>query len=338
MYDYLVADIGGTNARCARAVIDNSRHIAQLHDTRVYRCEELPSVDAMLLRYRSDTHAHLPNTVCLAVAGPVNGDRVTLTNNDWNFSVEQLRRRHAFARLAVINDLEAAAHATRYVLDEEILPIKVGERQRTAPRVVIGAGTGLGIAALVHRKDRWHAIASEAGHSAFAPACDDDVALLRSLRRNHAYVSWEMILSGPGIARIYRALADIAGVAPSKLNSHQILRRAAEKSDPLSEQTVTTFCRSLARFADHAVLYFGAVGGVFFAGDIFRGLQPWLASGAFLDVFGKRGTLHDMVDATGVSLILAEQPGLIGAAASAHCSEPVSGRATTLASASPNSN
>lgn len=318
MHSYLVADIGGTNARCARAVVDAARHTAQLHDTRVYRCKELTSVDALLTRYRDESSETLPKHVCLAVAGPVHGDRITLTNNDWNFSVEQLRRRHELVRLAVINDLAAAAYSTTMVTEDEIHALRARGGRTTAARVVIGAGTGLGVAGLAHRDGQWHAVASEAGHASFAPRSIQDFELLKQLRRGNDDVSWESLISGPGLVRLYNAMAQLGDQPAAPLSSHEIANRARAGQDPLCEETATVFCRLIAQFAHDAALWFCALGGVYLTGDVFRAFEDRLSAPEFSRHFQCDGPMAEMIEGVGVSLVLAAQPGLIGAAAHAY--------------------
>ncbi len=318
MHSYLVADIGGTNARCARAVVDSAKHTAALHETRVYRCKELTSVDAMLLRYQEESRLRLPSNVCLAVAGPVTGDRITLTNNDWNFSVEQLRRRHELANLAVINDLAAAAYSTLYITQDEVRPLRAGSAHRNAARAVIGAGTGLGVAGLTQRDGQWHAVASEAGHAAFAPRTQQDHDIYEALHDGDNDVSWETLISGPGLVRLYKTLARLSDQSADSLTSHEIVDRAHAGSDPLCDETASVFCRLVAQFAHDAALWFGATGGVYLTGDVFRAFENRLSLPAFADHFQCDGPMAQMIEDVNVSLVVAPQPGLIGAAAHAH--------------------
>ncbi|MFK7888060.1 MAG: glucokinase [Gammaproteobacteria bacterium] len=317
MTSYLVADIGGTNARCARAAVDPKQRSAALSDTRTYRCAELESIDAMLARYGNDTEHALPSHVSLAVAGPVTGDRITLTNNDWNFSTEQLRRRFAFADLVVMNDLAAVAYATRFLHNDDLLAVKSGSETQTATRAVIGVGTGLGTAALHYAKGSWRAIASEGGHATFAPVTRAETEAANALVEATGAASWENMLSGPGLVHVYRTVANMAGRHDSTLGSHDIVRLAIENDDRYCVRAVQVFCRALARFASDAALWFGATGGVYLAGHLLRDLSPWLADEAFAVHFSDKGVMSDLIETIPVSLILADQPGLIGAAAGA---------------------
>lgn len=314
---YLVADIGGTNARCAIADVNSRRPRARLHDIRVYRCDELRSIDALFAKYRADTASSLPQDVCLAVAGPITGDAVNLTNNDWVFSVEQLRQRHQFRQVTVINDLAAVACATRVLSLEDVQVLRHGRSKSHAPRVVVGAGTGLGIAALLHTPAGWQAVPSEAGHSPFAPGNPQDRALLERLLHTDQPVTWESIVSGPGLVNLYNAMAAIRGETPTPATPRDICALAND-GDPLGEAAVRAFCRTTARFASSAALWFCSFGGVYLSGDIFRGLERWLDEATFFDSTSVDAAIAQCVESLPVSLILAEQPSLLGAAVAAH--------------------
>jgi glucokinase len=317
MTSYLVADIGGTNARCARALIDADKRSAALYDTRSYRCAELESIDAMLARYGDDTEQALPTHVSLAVAGPVTGDRITLTNNDWNFSTEQLRRRFAFRDLVVMNDLAAVAYATRFLQPSELLSLKPGRASQAATRAVIGVGTGLGTAALHYSSGSWRAIASEGGHATFAPVTRAETEAANALIEANGAASWENLLSGSGLVHVYRTVASMAGRFDESLGSHDIVQRAIGDGDRQCVRAVKAFCRALARFASDSALWFGATGGVYLAGHLLRDLSPWLADESFGQFFSEKGVMSELIETIPVSLILADQPGLIGAAAGA---------------------
>lgn len=311
---YLVADIGGTNARCALAKVDAEGRRTSLIDTRIYRCAELSSIDAMLSLYGRETSHRLPSRVALAVAGPVTGDRITLTNNDWNFSTEQLRRRHAFEQLVVMNDLAAVAHATRHLHNADLRGLKPGSADMQATRVVIGVGTGLGVAGLKNTKHNWIAVPSEAGHAMFSPQTELENAAAHAAANELGMASWESLLSGPGLERRYRS---ICSAGERDRTSHDIVE-GAHAGDTLCVTTVRDFCLTLARFASDAALWFGATGGVYLAGGLLRDLMPWLESTAFVPAFSNKGVMTSFVEAIPVSLIVADQPGLIGAAVGAH--------------------
>jgi len=271
----------------------------------------------MLARYRADTSTPLPPDVCLAVAGPVHGDAVSLTNNDWNFSVEQLRRRHKFRHVSVINDLAAVACATRFLDAGDVHVLRHGRPDVNAPRVVVGAGTGLGVAALLQTPSGWQAAPSESGHSPFAPGSQEDRQVLDLLLRRMEFVSWESLLSGPGLVHWYEAFAMLGEHEKRRVTPMEISVLASQ-GDALSMAATRAFCRTAARFASAAALWFCSFGGVYLSGDIFRSLGRWLAEAEFFDASSVDRAIEGCVESMPVSLILAEQPSLIGAAATAH--------------------
>ena len=177
-------------------------------------------------------------------------------------------------------------------------------------RVVIGVGTGLGVAALKRSDAQCYAVPSEAGHATFAPVSDVEISAARLAHQDLGMASWESVLSGPGIERRYRAHQQGG-------TSHDIVQRA-QGGDALCVAIVGDLCQTLARFASDAALWFNATGGVYLAGGLLHDLLPWLHDDVFASAFANKGVMSDFLEDIPVSLIVADQPGLIGAAVGAH--------------------
>ncbi len=313
----LVADIGGTHARFALVSGNDARIMGRRPAYRaetVYECRGLRGVHELLDQFRERAGGALPKSACIAVAGPINGDVVNLTNLDWHFSIDALRDQYGFDRLEVVNDLQATASALPDLLEADLMLVKAGEAHEFGPRAVVGVGTGLGVSAAVHDGDRWVTVASEGGHVAIGPADDYEARLLAAIGNSGA-VSAETVLSGAGLARLYEAVAGLGGGAGRTVAPEYVTAAATADSDPVAAETVRVFTRFLGRFAGNTGLSFCATGGIYLSGQLLRAMAPTLASRHFNERFATGGPMEELLADIPVHLITASQPGLIGAQA-----------------------
>lgn len=308
----LVADIGGTHARFALAA--RGARIAAADQ--VCDCAAHPSIEAAIESFLRTRNVR-PGAACLAVAGPVDGDEVSLTNGPWRFSTAQLRDRLGLAKLVVINDFASLALGLPSLEGgetERIGGLDVGSDARLA-RAVLGPGTGLGVAALVPGPAGDVVVAGEGGHAGFAPRDELEDALLGRLRRAHGHVSNEMLLSGPGLLAIYRSLAELRGGAPRWTDPAQVSARGLGADDALAREALEVFCAVLGAVAGDVALAFGARGGVFIGGGIAPRLLPLLRSGRFRERFEDKGVQRGYVAAIPVRVIVGGVAALNGALA-----------------------
>ena len=312
MLPYLVADVGGTHARIGVMATGDGHDIS---DCKTYKCADLSDIQALLKAYRDHLGTALPRNACIAVAGPVHNDIVQLTNLDWQFSTADLAKQFDLDNLEVINDFVAVAWAAVTLRPEKVAIVKPGTPDSEAQRVVLGAGTGLGVAGLMSVDGKWLPIASEGGHARLGPATELEDELFRRIRQQVDHVSSETLLCGSGIVRLYHALADVHGRQSDSYRPEDITRLGLSGDDPLCHQTVQLFCGLLGAVAGDLALLFGAAGGVYIAGDIIRAIQPALAASDFAARFCNKGSMRDYLSQVPVYLIVADEPGLIGAAA-----------------------
>jgi glucokinase len=232
----LLADIGGTNARFALEV--GPGEISQI---RVYPCAEYPSVEEVLKQYLKDTKVGHVNHAAIAIANPVDGDQVSMTNHNWTFSIEATRRALGFDTLLVVNDFTALAMALPGLTDAQRVQIGGGARRQNSVIGLLGPGTGLGVSGLIPADDRWIALGSEGGHASFAPSDEREDIVLHYARKKWSHVSFERVAAGPGIELIYRALAarDKKRVGAT-LDPAEVVSRALE-GDPLAAESVDCF-------------------------------------------------------------------------------------------------
>jgi glucokinase len=305
MSESLIADIGGSKSRFALA---NSA--GRPERIRVIDNDAVAGLAAAVARYLEETGAR-PRAATLAVAGPVDGEEVALTNRTaWRFRRGELARRFGFARLRVVNDFEAIARALPSLGATETRPLGQPLPAREGVKLVLGPGTGLGVAALLPADGCWHVVASEGGHAAFGPQAADEFAVFARLRADCGAVSAERVLSGPGLMRLSRALDPrTACHAPETIAAGALAR------EPAAQAAARLFVRLLGRFAGSTALTFKALGGVYITGGVASGLGPLFDEPAFRSAFEAHPPYEAMLAGVPTLLITCEEPGLIGCAA-----------------------
>jgi len=320
---FLVADIGGTNARFALATPGTPAALAS-GSVEVLRVADFPTPVAAALHYLERQHAR-PRCAVLAIAGPTDGETAELTNHRWSFSADALRRALGTDAVRLTNDFAAIARALPDLGPDDVRllgpafrPVIPGADRTQA---VLGPGTGLGVAAVTLRSGTPVVLETEGGHASFAPVDEEEVALLGHLARRFGRVSWERLLSGPGLANIDAALRAIAGVSGEPLPPEAVTARAVAGEDPIAVRSVELFCALLGAFAGDVALLHGAWDGVFIAGGIAPRLAGQLATGRFRARFEAKGRFASRLATVPAAIIVHPFPGLLGAA----------GYATTLA-------
>lgn len=300
----LLADLGGTNSRFALATPGGRpQSIACLANG------PFAGPAAAIAHFLKETGAR-PVAGVLAVAGPVDGDAIALTNRDWAFRLSELKREFGLSRLRALNDFEAVAWAVPGLGPGGARPIGPVSAAGTGVKVVCGPGTGLGVAALAPAEGSWGVVASEGGHIAFGAAATEEEPVFARLRdMTGGQVSAEMILSGPGLVRLHQALHP--GVAPSVSEAIVMGAQADEKE---ASETVTLFVRLLGRFAGDLALTFKATGGVYLTGGLGCGLGALLDSAIFRGAFEAHPPHSRLLAGIPTFVMTDEQPGLMGCA------------------------
>jgi glucokinase len=301
----LVADIGGSKSRFALA---NSS--GDLEHVLVIENDTVADLDAAVARYLEETGAH-PRAATLAVAGSVDGEEVVLTNRTgWRLRRGEFAERFGFSQLRVLNDFEAVAWALPHLGAAHTRPLGTPVEAREGVKVVLGPGTGLGVAALLPADGRWHVIASEGGHVSFGPQARDETAMFAKLSEECGAISAETVLSGPGLVRLARAI-------DPRANRHQpeTIVASALAREPSAHAAARMFVRLLGRFAGGLALTFKALGGVYITGGVAYGLGPLLDEPQFRAAFEAHPPHESLLKTIPTLLITCPQPGLIGCAA-----------------------
>jgi glucokinase len=311
----LLADVGGTNARFA---VETSP--GQIELIEVLACCDYPTLADALRAYLA-----LPAVAAagvgrirhagIAIANPVTGDHVRMTNHDWEFSIEALRLACRFDTLLVVNDFYALARALPQLTEGQKHQVGGGTAAPDCPLGLVGAGTGLGVSGLVPAGDRWTALRSEGGHVTFSPANETEVGILQFAWREFEHVSAERLLSGAGVELIYRALAHLRGVADANLGAAEISRRALAGECGLCDEVVDTFCGMLGTVAGNLAITLGAQGGIYIGGGIVPRLGARFAVSSFRRRFEQKGRFAGWLASVPTWVITAEYPAFVGISA-----------------------
>jgi glucokinase len=311
----LLADIGGTNARFALQAAG-----AGCADIEVLACRDYDDIGAAMDAYlaRAAARGHAPDGIrhaAIAIANPVEGDFVSMTNHHWRFSIAGLRAARGLETLLVVNDFAALAMALPHL--DEAGRERIGSTDATPapgrPIGLIGPGTGLGVSGVVPARGpggtRWIALAGEGGHASFAPVTRQEVKILDALWEEHGHVSAERLLSGPGLEAIHRLLAG------ERLDAAAITARALDGTSAACRDTVDAFCAVLGSVAGNVALTLGASGGMYIGGGIVPRLGALFHASAFRARFEGKGRLQPYLARIPTWLVTEPYPALRGVAA-----------------------
>jgi len=280
-FPILIGDIGGTNARFSIVLDTNS----EASEPIIVKTADFDTIgDAIQSAVLDHTSLH-PNSAVLAVAGPVESDEIPLTNCPWIVKPKQMLANLGLSDIVVLNDFEAQALAVVALGDEHMEKIGGGTPEPNAGRVVLGPGTGLGVAGLVHALGRWIPIPGEGGHMDIGPRSPRDLEVFPHIEPIEGRISGEQILCGRGLVNVYRAVAMADGKPSPFTQPAEITAAALEKSDPVAEEALSIFATCLGRTAGDLALVFMSRGGVFLTGGIAPKILPALKAGNFRAAF-----------------------------------------------------
>ncbi|WP_296947936.1 glucokinase [uncultured Massilia sp.] len=310
----LLADIGGTNARFAL-----QRGPGRIEEVATLACADHPTLCDAVRAYlapRPGAARELRHAM-IAIANPVDGDVVRMTNHHWQFSIEQARRELRLATLLVVNDFAALSMSVPGLDPSDLVQVGGAAPVAQAPIGLVGAGTGLGVGGLLPVRGRWTVLASEGGHAAFSPADAREQAILAYCWTRWPHVSSERLVSGPGLALIHEALrhrdGSAGGAAP--LAPAQVVERGLAGTDPLCAEALDVFCGMLGTVAANVAVTLCARGGIYIGGGVVPRLGERFARSPFRARFENKGRFSDLMARIPCFVIHAPYPALAGAAA-----------------------
>jgi len=308
-------DIGGTHARFAIAEVADGR-VLSLEQPVTLKTADHASLQTAWEAYAVQLGRSLPRLAGIAVACPVGGEILKLTNNPWIIRTGAIKDEIGLDAFTLVNDFGAVGHAVAQIGDEHFayLSGSAGPLPRQGVISIIGPGTGLGVAYVLRSDDGYQVRECEGGHIDFAPIDETDDAILRHLRRRHLRVSAERVVSGPSLVDIYRALGAAEGHDPGPKDDKVLWADAMRGGETLAARSLTRFCLSLGSVAGDMALAHGA-SGVVIAGGLGLRLAHLLPQSGFASRFAAKGRMTAMLERLPVRLITHPQPGLYGAAA-----------------------
>lgn len=306
----LIADIGGTYARFTL-----ERAPGQFEHTASLRCADHADFHAAITAYLAGIPSTRIDHAAVAIANPVEGDVVRMTNYHWHFSIEEMRERLGLQTLVVVNDFTALALALPRLVPSQRRQVGGGSPVTRSVVGLIGAGSGLGVSGLIPAGDGWVALGTEGGHTSFSPRDDREMDLLRYAMTQHDHVSFERLVSGPGLELTYRALLHRAHSPVQALPAPEITRRALGGTDLVCLEALEVFCAMLGTAAANLAVTQGAMGGVFIGGGIVPRLGTWFDGSPFRARFEDKGRFSGYLRAIPTYVITAEHATLDGASA-----------------------
>jgi glucokinase len=313
--ELVAADIGGNHARFALANVERGR-VTKLNEAVTLRTAEHASLPTAWEIFGERLGRALPRAAAIAVACPIAGDVLKLTNNPWIIRPALIAERLGVDRVTLINDFGAVGHAVVQVGPEHLRHLCGPDRPLPERGVIsiIGPGTGLGVAHVLRREGRNHVIECEGGHVDYAPLDDIEDAILARLRQRYRRVSVERIVSGPGLANIYEGLAAIEGRAVQTGDNKALWTAALAGDDRLAVVALDRFCMILGSVAGDVALVQGA-NAVVIAGGLGLRIADLLPRSGFASRFTAKGRFERIMSTIPVKVITHPQPGLFGAAA-----------------------
>ena len=305
----LLADIGATHARFALQTGPR-----EFHAVRVLQCDDFAGIVPLVRSYLSD-HAGLElKHGALALANPVHGDLIRMTNRDWQFSTDEVRRELGLQTLLVVNDFTALAMAIPTLGADDLMKVGGGAAAPKSVIGVLGPGTGLGCSGVIPTVDGFVTLGSEGGHNNFAPADEREIAILQYAWQTWPHVSTERLISGPGMEIIYRALSRRNGLQVRDLTSQQIIAGALKERDPLCVEVLECFCAMLGSAAANLAVTLGAFGGIYIGGGIVPRMGEWFQHSPFRVRFEAKGRFSSYLAEIPTYVITTANPAFHGVA------------------------
>jgi len=316
----LAGDIGGTNARLAYFQPQNG-HL-RLISERVFPSREHSELGEIVIQFLDDSRTR-PEAACFGIAGPVRNGRVETSNLPWVIEQSRLAQQIHLPATLLINDLEASAWGIGALAAGDLVPLNHVSGTPVGNQAVIAPGTGLGQAGLFWDGTQHHVFACEGGHADFAPQGDLQIELLRHLQARFGHVSYERVLSGPGLVNVYEFLRDrgyekespqLAAELRAADPAAAISRSALANSCPLAVKALDLWISVYGAEASNLALKVMATGGLFLAGGISPKILAKLNGPLFMQAFLNKGRMRPLVESIPVKVVVNEKAGLLGAA------------------------
>jgi glucokinase len=315
----LAGDIGGTKTRLALFTGGGTQPVCQREQT--YTSRRYAALDTIISEFLAGGAP--PAAACFGIAGPVRDNTAATTNLPWRINAAALASRFGITRVSLLNDLEATAWGIGALDAADFHTLNRGRAAPAGNAAIIAAGTGLGEAGLYHDGTRLRPFATEGGHTDFSPGNEQEMALLRFLQVHHEHVSWERVVSGPGLVTVHaflcaeqrQAIPDWLEAATAEGDPAAAIAAAAQDgSDPVCGAALRLFTRLYGREAGNLALKILATGGLYLGGGIAPKILASLQGIEFMQTFCAKGRMRPLLEAMPVRVILNDRAALLGAA------------------------
>lgn len=311
--EILSGDIGGTNTRLALFRVNGQGLESLLEED--FTSADWPSLTEIVGQFVSN-HSLQPAYACFGIAGPIKGKRCKVTSLPWLVDADELKRAFDFQQVMLINDLEANAWGINALTEDDFCLLNPGGSELGGNGCIISAGTGLGQAGLYWDGRGFRPFASEGGHADFSPGNEVEFALFQWLSRQYGHVSWERVVSGPGLVDIHRFLCEYREIPSVNVpdTATEISQRALQHADPVCEEALDLLVRCYAAEAGNHALKLMATGGVYIGGGIAPKILNRLQQPDFIETFCGKGRMSDLMHLMPVRVILNSRTALFGPA------------------------
>ncbi len=306
----LLADIGSTYARFALEI-----ERGKFERLCTVKCADYADFGSALRGYAETVKDASVRHAAVAIANPVEGDTVRMTNYHWQFSIEQTRVDCGLDTLLIVNDYTALAIGVPHLGENQRRQVGGGRPQARSVIGLLGAGKGLGVSGLIPADDGWISLGSQGGHVSFSPADEREIAILEYTWKQFAHVSAERLISGNGLELIYRAICHIAGKSPQPLAATMITARGLEGKGEECAQSLEIFCGILGNVAANLAVTLGAFGGIYIGGSIVPRLGKYFDASPFRQRFESKGRFASYVAKIPTYVITADNATFVGVAA-----------------------
>ncbi len=311
LFPILIGDIGGTNARF-QILTDRTSEPEKFSNLLT---ADFTSIEQAIKTGILEKTSLVPRSAIIAAAGPIKNSTLEMTNQNWSIRPDNLMHELSMSDVTLLNDFEAQALAACSFEQTDLLNIGEGRPVENASRVVVGPGTGLGVAGIIHGHGTWIPVPGEGGHVDIGPQSAEDETIWPYLEKSGERMSAEQLVSGPGIQNIYNAVTQREGARASLFSPEEITAAALAGDDPFAVISINLFCGFLGRIAGDLALTFLARGGVFVAGGIGNKIVPFLTNGRFRSEFENKSPHYELLRSIPTYLIIHESAALAGLAA-----------------------
>lgn len=310
----LVGDIGGTNARFALVSSSSKDSGYCATDIQVFPTDQYPSIYDAMSVYVSKFSNYRITQACLAIATSVKSEEINMTNNGWGFSLNEFKQRFNFEKFKLINDFTALALSLPGLSSDQLFKVCGEKKVADTALAVLGAGTGLGVSALIPSPSGWIPIEGEGGHCSIGAMTQGELEIFQRQYEQFGHMSAERLLSGSGIYHIYQTMCDIENKPAVLQSAAQVTNNAISGDCEICQRVMDLFFGWLGIFAGNVALTFGAQGGVYLGGGILPRLLTQLQQSSFIRHFGEKGRFSNYLKSIPVYVITEEYPAFSGAA------------------------